>query len=381
MSEGESWRLQRKALTPAFHFENLKSMVDIMIDVAFKQISIWTDKIKTSENGVIQEEIRETMSGVTLEVIGGSAFGSSVAMDKDNGEDRKKIYSAFYDALALTASRMVNITSLIPIINILPLPSLRHIKTCNRVISTLARKIIADRRAGKTQPLCQGRDILDLLLETKDPITFTESQIMDESLTFVLAGHETTSNLLSWSMYMMTTHADIYQKLQNEVDTVLGKKTVDFEAVKNMPYLDAFFCETLRFWPPIPFLGRYAIKEHTIGKGDKEIKIMKGTEIRLSTYNLHRQSQYYKDPLKFSPERFLDHSTRPPPFSYLPFGSGPRSCLGQQFALLEAKVVLSSFLQHFTFKFIEEQKIAPLVSLTLRPKYGIKLALSLRQRS
>jgi len=201
---------------------------------------------------------------------------------------------------------------------------------------------------------------------------------MAEARTFVLAGHETTSNLMTWSLYLLTTHGHVYQKLQNEIDTVLGKETISHHLIKDLKYLDAFFSESLRFYPPAPFLGRYAIKEHTIGKGEKEIKIMKGTEIRFGVYNLHRHPKYWKDPLTFNPDRFLNEE-KIHPFSYLPFGGGPRVCIGQNFALMEAKVILASFMQNFTFELVGNQKIVPDVMLTLRPKYGLQLRLSLRK--
>ena len=229
---------------------------------------------------------------------------------------------------------------------------------------------IAERRNGISSNLCSGSDILDLLLSAVDDQSepFSDQEITDEALTFVLGGHDTTGNLLTWALYILMTHDDVLRACREEVDRVLPNGDIpEYEHMADLQVVEAILQETLRLYPAIPSISRQCIIEHTItsSHGDLKIRIPVDTMVVIHTYALHRREEHWPRPLEFDYKRWMrDPITglKPKlshPFAYLSFGAGSRNCIGQNFAMLEAKVVLAMFVQRCTFELVPSQTIVP----------------------
>jgi len=232
-----------------------------------------------------------------------------------------------------------------------------------------------------------GPDLLDLLLSAVDneEQPFTDQEIKEQALTFVFAGSETTGNLMVWLFYILMTHDDVLQACREEIDRVLPNGIEPSnEHLADLVVCEAIINETLRLYPPAPLISRHCIQEHTIGT-ERQLHIPAGTSITINSYTLHRRSDLWPRPLEFDYTRWMrDPKTglKPKlshPFAYLPFAAGSRNCIGQNFALLEAKLMLAMFVQRCDFKLIPGQKIVPDLQITLRTKYGLLANILKRQ--
>jgi cytochrome P450 len=323
VSNGKEHERARKMLNPAFHFDNLQSMISIMTDQTSKVIDILLQS-STKMNLTVQ------FNALTLSIIASSAFGQSFETISNAREIVERTFKETLSAIVYRTSRMI---TLIPIVSKLPF-----------------------------------------------------WRIKDQALTFVLAGHETTSNLMAWVMYELMTNPSVYQACQNEVDRILPNQTIPtYEHLNDLPIIEAVLQETLRLYPPAPFFARQCINEQTIGIAtDHPLHLPTGTTILINTYAVHRRAEYWSRPNEFDYTRWLrDPVTglKPKlthPFCYLPFAAGPRNCIGQNFALLEAKVMLAMLIQRCYFELEPGQKIIPEIRLTMKPKYGLFARISKR---
>ncbi|CAF3487582.1 unnamed protein product [Rotaria sp. Silwood1] len=380
VSEGEEHERARKMLNPAFHFVNLQSMVSTMIDQTRKMID---ELFVTSSHRSVDLQIE--FSALTLAIISSCAFGKGF----ESINNAKNIVSQFFttvlEAIEYRTARMINV---IPILAAMPFWRKHIVNKGTREINRFVEQIIADRRQGRSKSLCSGSDILDLLLSAVDAHgrPFVDEEIKDEALAFVLAGHETTGNLLVWAMYVLMTNEQVQRACLNEVDRVFPDD-IDptYEHISSLTVCEAVLQETLRLYPPAPLFARYCIREHTIGSGShRSLFIPANTIIVINTYILHRRAEFWPRPLEFDYTRWLrnsvtDHKPKlAHPFCYLPFAAGPRNCIGQNFALLEAKVILAMLLKRCCFKLEPGQVVTPDVRITMRPKYGLRARISKR---
>jgi len=393
LSEGEVWKQQRMLVTPAFHFQHLKSMSSLMLKSTISAFDEWERNqgqfthgsvgtsavpIRSSDNS-FEIEIHQAFSALTLDIIASTAFGSSF---RDNPNVASSIYAAFTVVLLDLQKRNFNLVGMLPLISELPIFGKREIDDkCKKIKQTVLDLLIA-RRSGKNHSLCEGKDLLDLLLEARDADDhrMSEDLLVDELMTFILAGHETTSNLLTWTAYELCENVDCLRRAVEEVDLQTSGSPVDYETIKKLQYMDAVLDESLRKHPPAPFLGREALQDVTIGSGDQEVRIRKGDAVSINVAAIHENPNFWPEPEKFKPERFMI-SERRHPLTFIPFAAGPRSCVGSQFAKLEAKVILATMLQRFNLSMVPYQKVVPFISVTMRPKYGLRLRLTPRAKA
>jgi cytochrome P450 len=379
VSNGSEHERAKKMLNPAFHFVNLQSMISIMTDQTIKAI----DTLLQSTSKI---NLSTEFNALTLSIIASSAFGGSF---ETISNAREIIARAFTEVLKAIAYRTARMIVFIPIISQLPFWGKDIIDRDTQELSDFVDQIITDRRQGRSQSLCAGADLLDLLLSAVDNQgqPFTDQEIKDQALTFVFAGHETTSNLMSWVMYELMTNPSVYQACQHEVNRILPNRTIPTsQHLNDLPIIEAVLQETLRLYPPAPFFTRQCINKQIIGTGtDHPLHIPVGTTILINTYAIHRREEYWPRPNEFDYTRWLrDPVTglKPKlahPFCYLPFAAGPRNCIGQNFALLEAKVMLALLIQRCHFELEPGQKILPEVRITMRPKYGLFARISERE--
>jgi cytochrome P450/NADPH-cytochrome P450 reductase len=368
-------------LNPAFHFISLKSIVSIMSNETAKTI----DSLLTSSANEFRMDIE--FSALTLCIIASSAFGQSFETIPGGKENMSRAFNEVKDVIAYRSLRMIN---QVKFLDQLPFWGKQTIDDCAKKLSEFVDEAIADRRSGKSISLCSGQDILDLLLSAIDEKgePFSDQQIKDEALTFVLAGHETTANLMSWAFYILMTHNDVLQACREEVDRVLPNGTIpDFEHMADLQVIEAVLYETLRLYPSAPFFVRQCIKPHTIRStnNQREINVPVDAMILVHCHALHRREEFWPRPFEFDYTRWMrDPVTglKPKlthPYAYLPFAAGSRNCIGQNFAMLEAKVILSMFVQRCEFKLVPGQHIVPeMKGVTISPKYGMLVNCSRR---
>jgi cytochrome P450 len=376
VSEGEEHERARKMLNPAFHFVNIQSMVPIMSEETSKAI----DSLLLVASSSNEINIGVQLNALTLSIIASSAFGQSFETIPHAKEILCYLFNEVKEVIAYRTLRMI---SQVKFLAELPFWGKDIVDNGARKLNEFVNQAIADRRNGKSSSLCSGQDILDLLLSAIDDKgeSFSDQQIKDEALTFILAGHETTGNLMTWVLYILMTHYNILQACREEVDRILPNQTMPtFEHKADLHIIEAVLHETLRLYPPAPFFVRECIKEHIIGSKNRndEIRVPVGAMIVIHSYVLHRREQYWPRPLEFDHKRWIrDPITglKPKlahPYAYLPFAAGPRNCIGQNFALLEAKVMLAMFVQRCDFELVPGQKFAPeMKGVTMKPKYDL----------
>ena len=252
----------------------------------------------------------------------------------------------------------------------LPIPGLVQFNRARDRLDATVYRIINERRHNPED----RHDLLSMLLMAEDEEEndkgMTDSQVRDEVMTIFLAGHETTASSLIWTWYLLSQHPEVEEKLQSELQTVLGGRTPQFDDVPNLPYTRMVFAETLRLYPPIWILTRQAIHELKVGS----YVIPSGSLIHMCPFIVHRDPRYYPDPLSFSPQRWesklQDKNFK---FAYFPFGGGIRICMGEQFAWIEAILVIATIAQKWSFQFIPDHPVEAQPLVTLRPKYPIRL--------
>ena len=356
-------------INPAFHHNNLQDMIELMVMETDNRITNWITQITTTtsdNNSCVQLDLHRELSAMTLAVISRCAFGSSATADTT------VIYEAFDDILKWTHWRAVRLIEFIPIIRnwkILHKPDLIN---CKNKIITLAERLIRDRKEGKSGKENGGRhDLLDQLLEAVDPTSgerLTDVEVRDEAMTFVLAGHETTANLMSWMLHVCMVRPQLWQQLVAEVDTVCGSgdsgdETPSYSQLMALPILDAVINETLRLFPPIPIMQREVTKAHILGAHTtRPVHMPVGARIAIELIPLHRLQQYWGATADvFDHTRWLQVGKRPysHPYAYLAFSSGVRNCIGMNFALLEARVIMVRVLQRVRMEWVEGQKMGP----------------------
>ncbi|CAF2476139.1 unnamed protein product [Rotaria sp. Silwood2] len=372
--EGLDHERARKMLNPAFHFMNLKSMVSIMADQTSKAID---QLLMPSDEKSI--DFQKEFSSLTLAIIISCAFGTGLENMPNANEIIYRSISEIFEAIRYRTMRMI---SQIPLLAQLPFWRKRLMDENSRKVSDFVEQIIAARRKGRSASLCAGADLLDLLLSAVDDQgqPFSDQEVKDEALTFVVAGHETTANLMTWAMYVLMTNESVLRACREEVEQVLPNGMIpSYEHINNLQVCEAILQETLRLYTPVPWFVRKSIREHIIGSdGHRQVRIPVGTTVAIMTYMLHRRADLWPRPLEFDYMRWMrDPVTglKPKlahPFCYLPFAAGPRNCIGQNFALLEAKVMLAMFVQRCNFSIEPDQTIVPQITIPMRPKYGLK---------
>ena len=376
VAEGTTHERARRMINPAFYHNNLKSMISNIIHQTGKTIDDILSKTSSSENEQTSVDLQFEFNALTLTIITSSAFGSGYETLTNAKEIFCQKFSEVLDAIVYRTLFMVNQIS---ILSKLPFWKKNVVDDGARLISELVDRIITDRRQGRSTSISDGPDLLDLLLSAVDDAgqPFTDQEIKEQSLTFVLAGSETTGNLMAWIFYVLMTDEHVLAACREEVDRILPDGTeLTNEHLSELVICEAIINETLRLYPPAPNFTRYCTHEHTIGTKNK-IHIPVGTSITINNYALHRRADLWSRPDEFDYTRWLrDPKTGlkpklPHPFAFLPFAAGTRNCIGQNFALLEAKIMLAMFVQRCNFDLVPGQKIVPEFKITMRPKYGL----------
>ncbi len=219
----------------------------------------------------------------------------------------------------------------------------------------------------------EGHDLLAALMAARDEdgSRMAERQLLDEAMTMLLAGHETTALALSYSLYLLAMNPQAQQQLQDEIASVLGDRSAGWDDLPQLEFARQVVTEAMRLYPPADVLGREAVEDCQIG----DIPVPRGTTIFMSQWVMHRDERFFKDPVRFEPSRWTKQFEQTlPRFAYFPFGGGPRNCVGQNFAVTEAVLILVEMCRRYAFAPVDGFKLELWPNITLRPKDGISLS-------
>jgi cytochrome P450 len=355
-SEGDFWLRQRRLAQPAFHRGRIASYADTMVRCAERLLGEW--------KGGEERDIHAEMMRLTLQIVAKTLF------DADVDGDARQVGHALEAIMELNS----DFRKLIMTPQWLPTPRNIRAALATRRLDKIIFRFIAQRRAsGK-----DTGDLLSMLLaaQDEDGSRMTDRQLRDEAMTIFLAGHETTANALSWSWLLLAQNPAAEAKLHAELDTVLAGRAPSLEDLPNLRYTGHVITESMRLYPPAWGMARLAIEDAEIGG----YPIPKGCGVSLAQWRVHRDPRWFDEPVVFRPERWEgDLLKRLPRFAYFPFGGGPRQCIGNSFAVMEATLLLATIAQHFRIRIVPDHPVVPMPSITLRPRYGIRVKLESRR--
>lgn len=350
------WKRQRPMVQPAFHRETLTSIVAHVAAAAERIIDDWN---ALPEGSVI--DIDGAIMNAALEVVGHALFGSDLSADAD------VLTNATLDALDVVIAR-----ARVPISPPAWVPTPGNRKLSNSVAALDgAVHSMLDARGIREMP----QDMPDLLITGRDDEgnSLTETEIRDQIVTFIVAGHETVASALTWTFALLAENPEVMRALQAEADAVLGGKAAQFADYQRLPYARAVIDETLRLYPPAWLITRNSLGDDVLGG----YEVPNGSLIIMSPWLLHRHPEVWVNPDRFDPQRFIDGAVDRSAF--IPFGAGPRQCIGRDFAYVEAVLLLSSLVAHFDLEYPAGRQRPPAVPLvTMRPLGGLHLRVRAR---
>jgi cytochrome P450 len=303
---------------------------------------------------------------LTLEIVAKCLFGAAV------GTEAKDVGRAMKVALEDFSSQR----RLIRIPKSLPTPHNIRFQMAARRLDRIVHTIIEERRKSGEE---DRGDLLSMLMLAEDDSgeRMTDKQLRDEVMTLLLAGHETTANALSWTFWLLSLNLEAEAKLAEELARVLGGRVPTMADLPNLPYVERVLKESMRLYPPAWVMGREAIGECEVGG----YRVSAGTTALMSQWVMHRDPRYHHDPERFEPNRWSpEYEKGLPRFAYFPFSGGPRQCIGADFAMTEARLVLAALAQRFKMELAPGQRVEPYPSITLRPQKGIRMTLAERSR-
>lgn len=356
-ASGDVWKRHRRIIQPLFHRARIATMVDRMAQVGEQRIAGWT-----AEGGQPVDIVAE-MRQLTLEVISHTMFNTSMAQHIDQ----------FIQGLQAGSKYAVdsdNNPLFLPLW--MPTSRNREFRSAMRSVDEVMYGLLARRRqSGATYD-----DLLDALLHARDDETgegLTDQELRDEVLTIFAAGHSTTANALSWTWYLLSAHPDAKARFHEEVDRVLQGRTPSAEDLEHLPYTRAVFDESLRLYPTAPLVQRRVATPTTV----RGLSLPQGALLLMSIYNLHRHPDFWPYPEQFLPERWLGSERPGSRYAYLPFGAGPRACVGLHFASVEGLLLLALIGRRYDL-LLAQESVEPQFMVTLRPKGGLRMAIQPR---
>ena len=352
-SEGDFWKRQRSLIQPAFHRQNILGYSAVMTQAAGRMLDSWPEKG--------ERNIHDDLMRVTLDIVSQCLFGAEVAAV---AEQVGRAMEVVTERFMVNASLAMLFRFEIPVF--FAPREWRAIRKLNEIIGSIIRK-----RRSSGQP---REDLLDMLLRVRDADgnPMSDAQLRDEVMTLFLAGHETTAIALSWACYLVAQNPHIEAKLAEELQAVLGGRVPAPEDLPRLRYTEMVIKEAMRLYPAVWGIGRRAIEECELGG----YRVPAGSNVFILQWRTQRDPRFFPDPDRFDPERWREDPVRSgkiPRFAYFPFGGGPRVCVGASFAMMEVTLLLAMMQQRFHLEIVPGHPIEIFASVTLRPKYGIRV--------
>lgn len=349
---------QRRLIQPAFHRQRIAAYAEQMTGYAAKTSAGWG-------NGETRD-MAEEMLHLALAIVGKTLFNAEM-----EGE-AAEIGDALSEVFALFHTLMLPLADLL---EHLPIPSVRRFARARARLDATIYRLIGERRASGED----HGDLLSMLLMARDEDDggrMTDEQVRDEALTIFLAGHETTANALAWTWYLLSQNPDAERRFHAELDSVPAGRTLTLDDLPHLPFTRKVLAETLRLYSPAWVVGRRALSEYQVG--DHTLK--RGDIVLMAQAVMHTDPRFWDRPETFDPDRWTpDAEAGRPKFAYFPFGGGSRVCIGEQFAWMEAILLLAALGRQWKMRLAPGQVVATQPIITLRPKFGMKMALERRQ--
>lgn len=358
-SEGEFHLRQRRMIQPAFHRARIAEYARVMADHAARMAADWGD-------GETRDIDREMMR-LTLRIVGETLFSANVEDKEDRIGLAMTTLSKLFDFLLIPFSEWLEK---------IPFPQTRRFRNARDTLNSVIFSIIEQRRREQVD----NGDLLSMLLMAQDEDDgrgMTDEQVRDEALTLFLAGHETTSNALTWTWHLLSQNPEKEAELHRELDSVLGGKSPQFEDVGDLKYTEAVLAESMRLFPPAWGVGRLALEDHEFGG----YRVPKGSLVLVSQFVTQRDERFWERADDFIPERWLTQSVKEATqrYIYFPFGGGVRRCIGEGFAWTEGILLLASLAKRWKLRLAGDQRIGLSAMITLRPKFGMKMHIHRRE--
>eukprot|EP00795_Rhopilema_esculentum_P008283 gene8283-14241_t len=377
ISTGNKWRKRRKLLTPAFHYGILNDFAEVFQE----QAQIFVEKLKPLADSGKTFNICTYATNCALDIICETAMGVNCGSQHDAEAEYPK---AVLSMCALIQKRQVRAYLWPEFIYSLTKSGKEHNRAV-KILHNFTLKVIKEKiskRKMKEEKVVEKKRLsfLDLLLDCHERGEIDVEGLREEVDTFMFEGHDTTASGIFWSLYLLGRHPEVLKKVQEEVDRVWsnqGSKSF-LDMSKDLEYLTCVIKESLRLFPPVPLFARDTQDPVDLGDG---LVLPAGSTFGIAAFLLHRNPDFWDHPDDFIPERFLvENSIKRHPFAYVPFSAGPRNCIGQKFALLEEKIVLSNFLRHYDITSLQSPDDLDLsAEIILRTQTGLSVKISKRK--
>ncbi len=354
-SDSELWLRQRRLEQPAFARPRLAQLDQVVVPALGKMLASWDEPARSGE----QIDVDDEMMRMALEVVGKALFSI------DLSEQAAQLTGAVLTALDHLVHRLRNPVGLPGVVLT---PRRARFQSAIATLDLTVYDLIASRRE-RANP---GDDLLGMLLKARDPETgepMSEQQVRDEVITILIAGHETVASALTWTWYLLAKHPAAWQRLHEEASSVLQGAAPTTADLSRLPFTRQVFDEALRLYPPAWIITRKALAADRLG----EFETPPGALMIMSPYTIQRHPDFWDEPDAFRPERFDDEGSSRPRFAYIPFGGGPRLCIGNNFALIEAQLTLAAVAQRFRLALLPERPVEMDALVTLRPKHGLPM--------
>jgi len=365
VSEGEAWKRARRMVQPGFAPSRMAGYGVVMAEEARRTAAAWRD------GQVLRLESQ--MTALTLRIVSRTLFGHDVSDD-----DIRTI------ARGMTSFQRSLTTDFLP--SWLPTPNRLTLQRSLADLDRIVYRLIRERRSDVREPRDEGNDLLQMLVSAVDPEAsgagpgdsrgLDEREVRDQLVTLFLAGHETTSQALTWAFYCLSRAPDAERALHAELDRVLGDREPTYADLENLPYTEKVLLEAMRLYPPVHAVVRCASEDTEIDGW----RVPRGSEVAIWIYMTHRDPSIYPEPEAFRPERFDEaEASARPRLAYLPFGAGPRACIGRTFAMVEAKLILATLARRHRLSLAQRNPVVPRPMITLTPKNGIRMHVERRR--
>jgi cytochrome P450 len=362
LSEGSAWRWQRRAVAPIFRHEMLLSLVPTFAATAEQQVERWRTRLSFDSPVEISAAMRRT----TFEIIVEAILGGSARLD---GERYGRALAAIFNTIPWHL-----LLSVLWAPAWIPFPGQWRARRASDFLRADIGRIIATRRANPSA----HPDLLDLLLAARDAETgrgMNKAELVANLLTFITAGHETTAVALTWTLWLLAKDEAVQRRVYDETMAVIGHGAVEVDHIDALSFTRQVILEAMRLFPPVPLLSRMPKTAMQLGG----LSITPPAWVGIPIFAVHRNALLWNNPHAFDPERFSpDQANGRSRYAHLPFGAGPRVCIGANFAMIEAVVILTTLVRAFRFQPVPGHKPRPVARLTLRPAGGMLLIIRAR---
>ncbi len=357
-SEGDLWLRQRRLMQPVFHRKRIVDFATTMTDATAAMLERWEPYACSGQ----PLDVAAEMMRLTLEIVGRTLFSVDISRETDT------VGRALTTAIEHINQRS---TRLFPIPESVPTPANRRYYAARETLDKVVHDIIETRRRSDGD----ADDLLAMLLQARDEETgesMSNQQLRDEVMTIMLAGHETTAVALSWTWYLLSKHPHVAEKLHAELAQVLDGRSPTLDDLPDLTYTKMVIEEVMRLYPPAWIMSRAPLEDDEI----RGYHIPAGTSVMLCQYVTHRHPDFWPNPEGFDPERFAPERTASRlQFAHFPFGGGPRQCIGNEFAMLEARLIVAMVAQRYRLDLVPGHPVEPQPMITLRPRDGILMTL------